>query len=140
MNSMVLRHGEHFFGSRTSLHLWLTWHDYENANLITMLAYILLGHRDWQNAEIRIFERRDQLNDMIDSGRLPISRKNLRIIPTDEEVDFDKLVASRSAYADLVIFGFTEERLKERGAELFMRHQSLHDVLFVSAKQRILIE
>ncbi len=85
MNSLVLRHGEHFFGSRTTLHIWLTWHDYENANLITMLAYILLGHRDWQNAEIRIFaavpqaeasERRGQLNDMIDSGRLPISRKS----------------------------------------------------------------
>lgn len=149
MNSLVLRHGEHFFGSRANLHIWLTWHDYENANLITMLAYILLGHRDWQNAEIRIFaavpqaeasERRDQLNEMIDSGRLPISRKNLRIIPTDQAVDFDELVATRSAYADLVIFGFTEERLKERGGELFMRHQTLHDVLFVSAKQRILIE
>ena len=149
MNSLVLRHGEHFFGSRANMHIWLTWHDYENANLITMLAYILLGHRDWQNAEIKIFaavpqseasERRGQLNDMIDSGRLPISRKNLRIIPTDEAVDFDELVASRSAYADLVIFGFTEERLRERGGELFMRHQGLHDVLFVSAKQRILIE
>jgi len=149
MNSLVLRHGEHFFGSRTTLHIWLTWHDYENANLITMLSYILLGHRDWQNAEIRIFaavpqaeasERRVQLNEMIDSGRLPISRKNLRILPTDDAVDFDELVASRSAYADLVIFGFTEERLKERGPELFMRHENLHDVLFVCAKQRILIE
>ena len=149
MNSLVLRHGEHFFGSRATLHIWLTWHDYENANLITMLAYILVGHRDWQNAEIRIFaavpqaeasERRVQLNEMIDSGRLPISRKNLRILPTDHEVDFDELVASRSAYADLVIFGFTEERLKERGGELFLRHENLHDVLFVCAKQRILIE
>lgn len=149
MNSLVLRHGEHFFGSRTNLHIWLTWHDYDNANLITMLAYILLGHRDWQNAEVRIFaavpqaeasERRGQLNDMIDSGRLPISRKNLRIIPTDEAVDFDELVATRSAHADLVIFGFTKERLKERGVELFMRHQSLHDVLFVSAEQQVLIE
>ena len=75
----------------------MTWHDYENANLMTMLAYILVGSRDWEDAEIRIFaavpqeeasERRVQLNEMIDSGRLPISRKNLRIIPTDEEVDF----------------------------------------------------
>ncbi len=149
MNSLVLRHGEHFFGSRSTLHIWLTWHDYENANLITMLAYILLGHRDWQNAEIRIFaavpqseasERRVQLNEMIDSGRLPISRKNLRILPTDQAVDFDELVASRSAHADLVVFGFTEDRLAERGAELFLRHPSLHDVLFVSAEQRILIE
>ncbi len=149
MNNMVLRHGEHFFGARSTLHIWLTWHDYENANLMTMLAYILVGSRDWQNAEIRIFaavpqeeasERRVQLNEMIDSGRLPISRKNLRIIPTNPTVDFDSLVASRSSNADLVIFGFTDERLEQKGGEMFMRHQSLHDVLFVQAKQRILIE
>ena len=149
MNSMVLRHGEHFFGARSTLHIWLTWHDYENANLMTMLAYILVGARDWQNAEIRIFaavpqeeasERRVQLNEMIDSGRLPISRKNLRIIPTNPTVNFDSLVASRSSNADLVIFGFTDERVDQKGGEIFMRHQGLRDVLFVQAKQRILIE
>jgi len=149
MNTLVLRHGEHFFGGRSTLHIWLTPDDYENANLMILLAYILLGHRDWHNSEIRIFasvsqaeasERRVMLNEMIDSGRLPISRKNLRIIPTDSDTDFEQLVGHRSANADLVIFGFTDEQLAARGAELFLRHQGLRDVLFVSAKQRILIE
>jgi len=76
----------------------------------------------------------------ITDGRLPISRKNLRVIPTDARVDFDKLVESRSADADLVLFGFTEERVRTKGIELFRRHPSLRDVLFVAAEQRILIE
>jgi hypothetical protein len=39
-----------------------------------------------------------------------------------------------------VILGFTLERLREAGPALFLRHPSLSDCLFVSARQRILIE
>jgi hypothetical protein len=149
MNSLVLRHGDHFFGQRRTIHLWLTWHDYGNASLMILLAYILLGHPDWHDAEIRIFaaypkeeveERRTRLLDMIVSGRLPISPKNLRVIPTDAKVDFHRLVESRSGAADLVVLGLTPDRLREKGTELLVRHPALTDVLFVSAQQRILID
>jgi amino acid transporter len=149
VNSLVLRHGEHFFGARSSIHVWLTWHDYRNANLMILLAYILLGHPEWREAEVSIYaafpksdvvERSRQLHEMILSGRLPISTKNLRVIPTDADVDFDELVARSSSDADLVIFGFTEERSTEKGDALFRRHPDLKDVLFVSAVQQILIE
>ena len=43
MNRLVLRHGDNFFGSRRSIHVWLTWHDARNANLMILLTYILLG-------------------------------------------------------------------------------------------------
>jgi amino acid transporter len=149
INCLVLRHGEHFFGAKSQLHIWLTWHDYQNANLMILLTYILLGTKDWEDGEIRIFaafpkdevrEQRERLNDMIASGRLPISGKNLRIIPTTDLVDFERLVEHRSAEADLVIFGFTEERLIKKGPELFLRHGHLRDVLFVSAQQQVVIE
>jgi hypothetical protein len=50
------------------------------------------------------------------------------------------LVEEHSSMADLVIFGFTIDRLRNRGAELLQRHATLRDVLFVSAQQQILIE
>lgn len=78
--------------------------------------------------------------DMIVSGRLPISPKNLHVIPTDAKVDFHHLVESRSADADLGILGLTADRLGEKGTELMLRHPALKDVLFVSARQRILID
>lgn len=149
MNRLILRHGDHFFGNRKTIHLWLTWHDYRNANLMILLAYILLGHPDWKGAEISIkaafpynevAERTARLNQMISEGRLPIAPKNLQIIPTDDRVDFDAMVENRSSSADLVILGFTEERLKEKGAGLLRRHPSLQDVLFVSAEETIFIE
>lgn len=149
MNTLVLRHGDHFFGNRAEVHIWLTWHDYKNANLMILLAYILLGHEDWQDAEIRIFaafpqaevaEQRARLKEMIDAGRLPITEKNLRIIGTDDRVDYNKLVEHRSATADLVICGFTDERMREKGPDFFLRHQALRDVLWVQAQQQLLIE
>ncbi len=149
VSSLVLRHGPHFFGDRSTIHIWLTWHDYRNANLMILLSYILLGHPDWRRGSIRIFaafprgevqEQRTRLQEMITSGRLPISTKNLQVIGTDEKSDFAQLVLSRSAGADLVIFGFTQARLKEKGGELLQRHEGLPDVLWVCAEERVVIE
>jgi hypothetical protein len=149
MNSLVLRHGDHFFGSRSAIHIWLTWHDYKNANLMILLAYILLGHRDWENADVVIFAafpqgevevQRTRLREMIDAGRLPMTEKSLRVIGTDDRVDYNHLVEQRSAAADLVICGFTDERLREKGPDFFLRHPALRDVLWVQAREQVLIE
>jgi len=149
VSSLVLRHGDRFFGQHESIHVWLSWHDYRNANLMILLSYILLGDPDWKKSEIRIFaafpdadvqEERERLNEMITSGRLPVRKRNVEVIATDENTSFAQLVESRSAEADLVILGFTEERLREKGMELLLRYPGLRDVLFVSAEQRVRIE
>jgi len=149
VSSLVLRHGDRFFGQRSTIHVWLTWHDFRNANLMILLSYILLGHKDWKRGEIRIFaaapqddaqEERARLNEIITSGRLPVAKQNVRVFPTDETTDFSALVERHSSDADLVILGFTEERLLERGNELLTRHPTLQDALFVSAQERVSIE
>jgi hypothetical protein len=149
VSSLVLRHSDRFFGQHATIHVWLTWHDYKNANLMILLSYILLGHPDWKDSEIRIFaafpqddveEERERLNEMITSGRLPVRKHNVRVIAADEKSDFGSLVLQRSEEADLVILGFTEERLRDKGIDLLLRHPDLGDVLFVSAEQRVRIE
>ncbi len=149
MDTLVLRHGDHFFGHRRRVHLWLTWHDDRNANLMILLAYILLGHQDWHDAEISVFaaypkERvkaeSAKLLEMAQTGRVSISPRNLTVIATDDRGNFDELVAKRSAKADLVIRGFVEEKLRDHGCKFFERHPELKDVLFVAARQRIEID
>lgn len=149
MDTLVLRHSERFFGSRRSIHIWITWHDHDNANLMIMLAYILLGHPDWKDAEIEILaavpedtaaEATANLEDAIISGRIPVSPRNLKIFPTDRSVKFPKLVEEHSVDADLVIFGFTQKRLKSKGIELMKRHPELGDVLFVCAHEQVEID
>ena len=149
MDRLVLRHGDNFFGSRKSIHVWLTWHDPQNANLMILLSYILLGHKDWEGAEVRIFaaypraevrERREEINEMISEGRLLISEKNVLVIPTNEAIDFERLVEARSSEADLVMIGFEGSRLRLKGGEVFMGFPELRDVLFVSAEETIFID
>ena len=149
MNCLVLRHGDHHFGQRRRIHIWITWHDYANASLLILIAYILLDHSDWQAAEISVYaafprdeveERAQTLRQMISEGRIPISPRNIEIISTDDRVDFNQLVRERSEDADLVLHGFTEARLERKGEELFERHAGLHDTLYVCARQHIEIE
>jgi solute carrier family 12 sodium/potassium/chloride transporter 2 len=149
MNRLVLRHGENFFGTRKNIHVWLTWHDARNANLMILLSYILLGHRDWHGAEVSLFaaypreevkERAEEIHGMISEGRLLISEKNVLVIPTNDDIDFERLVEVRSASADLVLVGFTDVKLQQKRGELFQKFPSLRDILFVSAEETIFID
>jgi hypothetical protein len=62
------------------------------------------------------------------------------VIPTDDGIDFERLVEAHSSAADLVLVGFTEEKFERRGSGLLRRFPELRDVLFVSAEERIFIE
>jgi amino acid transporter len=148
-NLLVLRHGDHHFGARQRVHVWLTWRDQENATLMLLLVYILLGHPEWQDAELSIFaafpraelaQERAALTGMISAGRIPVAARNVRFLSVDDADAYRKLVQRLSANADLVVMGFTLERLAERGAETFTRHGDLKETLFVCAAEHIVIE
>ena len=62
---------------------------------------------------------------MISEGRLLISEKNVTIIPTDDQIDYERLVQARSSIADLVMVGFTDVRLRQKAGEAFLRFPDL---------------
>ncbi len=43
------------FGYKKQIHIWITAADYDNANLMILLGYIILGHPEWKKAIIKIF-------------------------------------------------------------------------------------
>jgi len=149
MTLMVLRHGDLHFGEHKTIHVWLTWNDQENANLMILLSYILLGHPDWNDAEIRVFvalprdqveERREDFHRLMTQGRLPVSEKNIRFFPTNNVDAFRRLVVRYSGSADLTVVGFDMEGLEERKEEVFLNHPGLGDVLFVHTPRQIAME
>ncbi len=149
MTLMVLRHSETHFGSRDSIHVWLTWNDKANANTMILLSYILLGHPDWQQAQVQVFaalpgaeveETQREFAQLINEGRLPISEKNIEYIETDTAETFRKLVIEKSFDAGLTVIGFDMHGLRTRGPEVFTNHDQLHDVLFVRAPRQIKID
>ena len=128
---------------RHGIHVWIRSIDYENTNLMILLSYIMLGHPDWRRGKIRIYEiteekkieeNMEKLTGLIQSGRLPISPKNIEMIPLEENRSYKKLICERSKDAGLTMIGFLEEQLKF-DKEVFNDFDELGDVLFVNASQ-----
>lgn len=148
-NVLLLRGGEHDVPRKRALHVWLTSNDADNANLMLLLAYIILGHKAWRDAEIRVLaafpsheadEQQRKFEQLVAGGRLPVSRRNLFVYRVDSGEKFRERVETVSADADLVLIGITPERLTERGAELIGRYPGLRQVMFVTAREDIVIE
>jgi amino acid transporter len=125
------------------IHVWLRDWDFENANLMILLSYILIGHPDWKKAFIKIFsvckpeekEREtEKLNHLIIYGRLPIFGRNIQVIELNEGINFKSLVNEYSLEAGLTFIGFQEDMLKHEGKSFFEGYDKIGDVLFVDAK------
>ncbi|MDB4107951.1 amino acid permease [Bacteroidia bacterium] len=133
------------FGFNNEIHIWITSSDYQNANLMIYIAYIILGHPDWsRGGQIKLFavhpeeevvEQRIKMQDMIRSGRLPISANNIEIIPKAEGITNKEVISERSRDADLTIVGFRSEKVKHDGHETFMGYEKVGNVLFVNAQK-----
>ncbi len=148
-NLCVLRSSEHHFGYKQQIHIWLTPGDYRNANLMILIAYIIMGHPEWRDCEIDIFAAFDEnnltkevnrLSRLIDHGRIPISLKNVVKIPWNKNIrDYESLVTERSNTADLVIMGFSLSKLGQEEGAFFKKFKAIKQILFVRAGQRIAI-
>ncbi len=139
----VLASSEKHFGFKNEIHIWITSNDYENANLMILLAYILLGHPDWKEASIKIFaiypetemsEQRQNLMDLIYAGRLPISASNVEFISQKESGNTKNVINQKSKYADLTILGVRSELIKHKGAAVFQGYDEVGDILFVNTQ------
>ena len=82
---------------KEEIHIWISPTDYENSNMMILLGYIILGHPEWKNAQIKVFtiypknkfeEYKNQMFEYIEDGRLPISPKNMKMVPYDEDVNY----------------------------------------------------
>jgi len=128
------------FGYMKEIHVWITPQDYDNANLMILIAYIILGHPDWKEGMIKIFaafpkkeveHRRKDILELIKSGRIPISAHNIDIVPIDESTDLKTVISQKSADADLPIVGFNGDKIS---VDMFSGFDdNLANILFVNS-------
>jgi amino acid transporter len=147
-NICILRSSDKHFGYRRNIHVWLTPGDISNANLMLILAYIMIGHRDWKNAELQLFAtffpdeietKKKRLLQLVRKGQILISPNNIQVLPLDPEKKFDEFVSESSENADLVITGFSIEKMNQDKGEFLKGFHRIQDILFVRAGQEILI-
>ncbi len=133
------------FGFKSAIHIWITSSDYQNANLMILLGYIISGHPDWKKADIKIFalypqeelqDQKEKLLELIHSGRLPISPTNIELVARDENNEHKTVISKRSKDADLTIIGFRAELVKRSTDEVFKGYDDLGDVLFVNTSKQ----
>lgn len=141
---IIIGSSEKGFGVKQQIHIWITSADYNNANLMILLAYIIVGHRDWRGAEIKIFaifpedsiqEERERLLLLISAGQLPISPNNIEFIPRKADIRNREVISQKSKDADLTLIGFRAEALAHEGKKIFEGLDSIGNVLFVNAGQ-----
>lgn len=139
---IVLGSSERGFGFKKDIHIWITSNDYENANLMILIGYIILGHKDWKEGHIKIFaiypERhlegeRERLSELIQSGRLPISKKNIELIARTDDREARSIISEKSQEADLTIIGFRDEVILHDGERVFEDYDGVGNILFVNA-------
>ena len=138
----ILGSCERGFGLKQEIHIWITPTDNQNATLMILLAYIVLGHKDWKGAKIKIFaifpegkieEERERLFGLIETGQLPISLNNVEFISQTANIKPKDIINDKSKDADLVILGFLDEAVRHSGLELFQDYAQIGNVLFVNA-------
>jgi len=146
----ILRSTYKGFGYKNEIHIWISTLDYENSNLMILLAYILLGHPEWKRGLIKIFsiyeegkldEKRENLFSLIKTGRLPISLNNIELIPYKEDDRvIKKIINRKSVDADLTVLGYRSAVLLENSDEIFSGYEDLGNMLFVNARKEKLIQ
>jgi amino acid transporter len=145
----VLRSSMRGFGLRKNIHLWITSTDFENANLIILMGYVLLGHPEWRNAQLSVFtifndEDREakeaRLMELIKSGRVPISPKNVQFIRQADSNNFKDVINERSKDADLTVLGFNDRDIQDKSSNFFDAYEQIGNALFVNAQRHLNIE
>ena len=139
---IILGSTERGYGFKREIHIWITGNDYDNASLMILLGYIISNHKDWRRSIIKIFalfpeetcsEEENKLFQLIEAGQLPISRKNIEVIPRKLDVETSEIINKNSQDADLTIVGFRGELLLREGKSIFERLGGIGNTLFVNA-------
>lgn len=139
----ILRSNNEKIDNKKEIHIWISSRDYENSNMMILLGYMIHSHPDWKNAEIKVFSiystdeefdiYRERMFNFIESGRLPISLRNLHMVPKKEEESIKSIINRDSKNSDLTIVGFRNELVKKQKLDIFEGYNELGSILFVNS-------
>jgi len=144
-DSCILSSCEKGFGIHKEIHIWIKTTDYNNANLMILLGYVVLGHPQWKKAEIKIFaitkteelvDQKNELLELIKTGRLPISAHNIQIIELKDETGVKDIINDKSKDADLTVLGFRIEAVKQQGVLTFEGYEKIGNILHVHSRRQ----
>ena len=130
---------------KNGIHVWINFQEPENSSLLILLSFIISGHPDWKKSNIKIFETckpeqyeetRSELSELVRSGRLPITEKNIEIILENSGMTSKNLINEKSNSSALTMIGFRPEVLKHNGEIILNGYDNIGSVLFVNSSNQ----
>lgn len=134
---------------KNGIHVWIKTIDEDNANLMILLSFIILGHPDWKKGNIKIFDIckeneyeavKEKMNELVTSGRLPITAQNIEILVLKDDLHPKSVINQYSADAGLTIIGFRDASIKHAEEKLFEGYDEIGSILFVNSFNKKIIE
>ena len=134
---------------KNGIHIWVRSFDTENTNLMILLGFIILGHPNWKKANIKLFNIcseqeaesiRNQMNELVETGRLAITPKNIEVIIKDDSKTVKEIINNHSKDAGLTMLGFNISNFKNDNTELFEGYDEMGNILFVYSNDVKVIE
>ena len=144
MDILTLSTCERSFGNKKEIHIWISSLDYKNSNLMILISYIILGHPDWEQGMIKIFniypegelkKEKSTFLRLIKEGRLPISERNIEFISKGPKNKIKDIVKEKSNKADLTIVGMTRLTQKNK-SNIFGGYENMGNMLFVNSMKQ----
>jgi hypothetical protein len=127
---------------RNGIHVWIDYEEPENSSLLILLSFIIAGHPAWKKSNIKVFmtckpgsyeDTRIHLVDLVRTGRLPITQKNIEIFTEDPGLTMKSLINEKSSTAALTMIGFNPKILKHDGEVLLTGYDNIGTILFVNS-------
>ncbi len=134
---------------KNGIHVWINPFDTENDNLMILLSFIILAHPDWKKGKIQIYnicrpdevdKTKNLMKELVYSGRLPISDKNIKLIIQEPGISTKKIINEHSAIAGLTLIGIREELIKHEKHKVFEGYDDIGTALFVHSKNQKVID
>lgn len=128
---------------KNGIHVWIDSMNAENANLMILLSFIILGHPDWRKSQIQIFNisrkedievTKRKMHELVQSGRLPITSKNINIIIQEPNVTTNSIINRYSENVGLILIGIRAEMVKHDKEKIFLGYENISTTLFVHSK------
>ena len=125
---------------KNGVHIWVRSFDTENTNLMILLGFIILGHPNWKKANIKLFNIcseedaenvRKQMIELVETGRLPITPKNVEVVIRDQNRSIKEIICTNSHDAGLTMIGFNENSFNNGNTDLFDGYDEMGNILFV---------
>ena len=69
--------------------------------------------------------------ELVETGRLPITSKNVEVIIKDQNKSVKEIICIKSRDAGLTMIGFNENSFTNNNTELFNGYDDIGDILFV---------